>query len=113
MRAVRVHVRFTWRMFALATAYRLPCVHDGGGGAPVGWQRWRRQLVEQTRDHVIVCAQDGYGILHLAEHSWGLGGTIKDRPPGSGTHRQILAKYGRAAHPPPYTRISEDRKSVV
>jgi hypothetical protein len=56
-RAVRVHVMFTRLMFALATAYRLPCEPADTGSEPVGWQRWRRQLLEQTRDHVIVFAE--------------------------------------------------------
>jgi hypothetical protein len=66
-RAVRVHVLFTLRLFALATAYRLPCEHEATGGEPVGWQRRRRQLLEQTRDHIIVFAQGCYGIFHMAE----------------------------------------------
>jgi Transposase DDE domain len=92
--AVRVHVMFTLLMFALATAYRWQCAQEASGGEPVGWQRWRRQLLEQTRDHVIVFAQGCYGIFHLAEYSWLLGVNIKDRPPGIGTPSQILAKYG-------------------
>jgi hypothetical protein len=68
-RAVRVHIMFTLLMFALATAYRLQCAQADMGHEPVGWQRWRRQLLEQTRDHVIVFAQDCYGIFHLAEYS--------------------------------------------
>ena len=98
-RAVRGHVLFTVLLFALATAYRWPGAPEDRGGEPVGWQRWRRQLLEQTRDHVIVVAQDGDGIFHLAEDSWRLGVNIKDRPPGIGTHPQILAKYGLTAHP--------------
>lgn len=98
-RAVRVHVLFTLLLFALATAYRLQCEQEESGGEPVGWQRWRRQLLEQTRDHVIVFAQDCYGIFHMAEYSLLLGVKIKDRPPGIGTHPQILAKYGLTAHP--------------
>jgi Transposase DDE domain len=93
-RAVRVHVVFTLLMFALATAYRLPCEPEAMGGEPVGWQRWRRQLLEQTRDKVIVFAQGYYGIFHLAEYSLLLGVTIKDRPPGIGTRQELLAKYG-------------------
>jgi Transposase DDE domain len=92
-RAVRVHVIFTLLMFALATAYRWQCEQEESGGEPVGWQRWRRQLQEQTRDLVIVFAQDSYGIFHLAEYSLLLGVNIKDRPPGIGTRPQILAKY--------------------
>jgi hypothetical protein len=53
-RAVRVPVVFTLLMFARATAYRLPCAREDRGGEPVGWQRWRRQLLEQTRDRVML-----------------------------------------------------------
>jgi hypothetical protein len=53
-RAVRVHVMFTVLMFALATAYRLQCEQEDRGGEPVGWQRWRRQLLEQTRHSALL-----------------------------------------------------------
>ena len=96
--AVRVHVIFTLLMFALATAYRLQCEQDAMEKGPVGWQRWRRQLLEQTRDHVIVFAQDYYAIFHLAEYSRLIGVNLKDRPPGIGTRQQILATYGLTAH---------------
>ena len=92
-RAVQVHVVFTLLMFALATAYRLQCEREAVGDEPVGWQRWRRQLLEQTRDKVIVFAQGYYGIFHLAEYSLLLGVKLKDVPPGIGTHQEILAKY--------------------
>jgi hypothetical protein len=85
-------------MFALATAYRLQRAQEATGGEPVGWQRWRRQRWEQTRDHVIVFAQDCYGIFHRAEYSLLLGVKRKDRPPGIGTRQEILAKHGLAAH---------------
>jgi hypothetical protein len=64
-RAVRVHVMLTLLLCALATAYRRPCEHEDTGGEPVGWQRWRRQLLERTRDHVIIFAQGCYGIFHM------------------------------------------------
>jgi Transposase DDE domain len=92
-RAVRVHVVFTLLMFALATAYRLQCEREDRGGDPVGWQRWRRQLLEQTRDRVIVFAQGYYGIFHLAEYSLLLGVRLKDVPPSIGSRQQVLAKY--------------------
>jgi len=92
-RAVRVHVLFTLRLFALATAYRLPCEREATGREPVGWQRWRRQLLEQTRELVIVFAQDYDGIFHLAEYSLLVGVKRKDRPPGIGTRQDVLAKY--------------------
>jgi hypothetical protein len=91
-RAVRVHVMFTVLMFAVATAYRLQSEQAHTGGEPRGWQRWRRQLLEQSRDLVIIVAEDAYGIFHLAEYSLRLGVNIKDRPPGIGTRQQILVK---------------------
>jgi hypothetical protein len=97
-RAMRIHVLFTLLMCALATAYRLQCEQADTGGDPVGWQRWRGQLLEQTRDHVIVFAQACYGIFHMAEYSLLLGVKLKDRPPGIGTYEEILAKYGFSAH---------------
>jgi hypothetical protein len=97
-RAVRVHVMFTLLMFALATAYRWPCEQADTRGEPIGWQRWRRQLLEETRDLVIVFAQDDDGIFHLAEYSLLVGVNLKERPPGIGTRQQILAKYRLTAH---------------
>jgi Transposase DDE domain len=97
-RAVHVHVLFTLLMFALATAYRLQAEQDDLGKEPVGWQRWRRQLLEKTRDHVIVFARDCYGIFHMAEYSLLLGVRLKDVPPGIGTHQDILAKYRLPVH---------------
>jgi hypothetical protein len=90
---VRVHVVFTVLMFALATAYRLQGEQAATGGESVGWQRWRRQLLEHTRNLVIVFAQGTYGIFHLAEYSLLLGVKLKDMPPGIGTLPAILAKY--------------------
>jgi hypothetical protein len=92
-RAVRVHVMFTLLMFALATAYRLQCEQEATAGEPIGWQRWRRQLLEQTRDQVIVFAQGYYGIFHIAEFALLMGVQLKDVPPGVGTRQEILAKY--------------------
>jgi hypothetical protein len=56
--AVWVHVLFTLLMFALATADRLRREQEASGGEPVSWKLWRRQLLEQTRDHIIVFAPD-------------------------------------------------------
>jgi hypothetical protein len=97
-RAVRVHVVFTLLMFALATAYRLQGEQANTGGEPLGWQRWRRQILEQTRNLVIVFAQHCYGIFPMAEYSLLLGVKLKDVPPGIGTRQEILAKYRLAAH---------------
>jgi hypothetical protein len=68
-RAVRGPVVCTLLLGALATASRLPGEREDRGGEPVGWQRWRRQLLEQTRDQVIVCAQGGDGLVQLAASS--------------------------------------------
>jgi hypothetical protein len=97
-RAVRVHVLFTLLVFALATAYRLQCEQAAMGGEPVGWQRWRRQLLEQTRDLIIVFAQDCYGIFPIAEFALLVGVKLKDVPPGIGTRQEILEKYRLATH---------------
>jgi Transposase DDE domain len=97
-RAVRIHMLLTLLMFALATAYRLQCAQAHMGNEPVGWQRWRRQLLQQTRDDVMVFAQDGYAIFHLAAYSLLLGVKLKDVPPGIGTHQETLAKFGLIAH---------------
>jgi hypothetical protein len=90
-RAVRVHGVCTRLLCALATAYRLLCAPEGRGGEPVGWQRWRRQLLGQTRHHVIVVAQGAYGIVHLAEYSRLLGVKITDVPPDIGSRQQVWA----------------------
>jgi hypothetical protein len=91
-RAVRVHVVCTRRLVALATASRLPCAREDRGGEPVGWQRWRRQVLEQTRQLVIVGAQGSDGICHRAESSLRLGVNLKEVPPGSGHRQAIRAK---------------------
>jgi hypothetical protein len=93
-RAVRVHVMLTLLLFALVTAYRLQCEQEASGGEPIGWQRWRRQLLAQNRDKVIVFAQGYDGIFHVAEYSLLLGARLKDVPPGIGTLPEVLAKYG-------------------
>ena len=97
-RAVRVHVVFTLLMFALATAYRLQCEHLDTGAEPVGWQRWRRRLLQQNRDKVIVFAQGCYGIFPLAEFALLLGVKLKAVPPGIGIPQEVLAKYGLTSH---------------
>jgi hypothetical protein len=85
-------------MCALATAYRLPCAQAEAGAEPIGWQRWRRQLLEQTRDLVSIFAQDCYGIFHPAEYSLLLGVKRNDVPPGLGIRQDSLVKSGLVAH---------------
>jgi hypothetical protein len=93
-RAVCVHVMFTLPIFALATAYQWPCEQKAPGTEPVGRQRWRRQLVQQNRNKVIVLAHGEYSTFHVAEYPILLGAKLKDMPSGIGTQQEILAKYG-------------------
>ena len=95
---MRVHVLFTLLMFALATAYRLQGKRAAMGGEPVGWQRCRRQLLDQTRELVMVFAQGAYGIFHLAEYSRLLGLKLKEVPPGIDTRQDALTKYRLTSH---------------
>jgi hypothetical protein len=97
-RAVRVHGLCTLLLFALATASRLLGAQEATGGEPVGWQRWRRQLLEQTRERGMVFAQGAYGIFPLAEDSLRVGGKRKDVPPGLGTRQDLLAKSRLTKH---------------
>jgi hypothetical protein len=83
-RAVRVHVLFIFLMFALATAYQLRCERAAVGAEPVGWQRWRRQLLEQTHNKIIVFAQRWYGIFHIAESALVVGVKLKAVPSALG-----------------------------
>jgi hypothetical protein len=93
-RAIHVHVFFPLAMCALATAYRLRAEQAAGGDEPVGWQRWRRQLIQQHRDKVILFAQGWYGIFHVAEYSLLLGVRLTEPPPEVGSRRDVLKKYG-------------------
>jgi hypothetical protein len=97
-RAGQVHVMFTFLMLALATAYRLQGEQAPLRAEPVGGQRWRRQLLEQTRDQIIVFAQRGYGSFPSAEFALLVGVKLKDLPPGIGTLQEVLAKYRRTGH---------------
>jgi hypothetical protein len=97
-RAVWVHVVFTLLIFVLATAYRWQYEQAATGEEAMGWQRWRRQLLPQTREKVIVFAQCCEGILPVVEYSLLLGVKLKKLPPGIGTYQAILAKYGLAGH---------------
>jgi hypothetical protein len=98
-RAVQVPVVFTRLLFALATADRLPCEREATGGEFVGWPRWRRQLLEQTRAQGMVFAQGVYGILPLAEDSLLVGVKRKNPPPSIGTRQGIVAKFGLMTQP--------------
>ena len=97
-RAVQVHVLCTCLLCALATAYRLPCEPAQLRAEPVGWQRWRRQLLEQTRDKIIVLAQRWYGSFPIAEFALLVGVKLTDVPPGIGTRQEVLATYRLTGH---------------
>lgn len=92
-RAVRVPVLCTFLRWALATAYRRRCAPAAGRAEPMGWPRWRRQLLEPTRDQGIVLAQRWYGIFPSAEFAVLGGGMRNDAPPGMGTRQAGLAQY--------------------
>jgi hypothetical protein len=63
------------------------------GGEPVGGHRWRRQLLEQTRDRVIVFAHGHDGLFPLAESSLLGGVKRKEVPPAIGSRQPVLATY--------------------
>jgi hypothetical protein len=112
-RAVRVHVLFTFLMFALATADRLRCERAALGGEPVGWQRWRRQLLEQTRDTIIVLAQRWYGIFPLAEFALLVGSSSKMCRQASGHSKQCWPNTDSQVTSDPDIGTSEVRRSVL
>jgi hypothetical protein len=87
-----LEVWFNGTIRALATAYRLRCERAAVGAEPVGWQRWR-QVLDQTRDKIIVFAQRWYGIFPIAAFALLVGGKLKDVPPGLGTPQEVLTKY--------------------
>jgi hypothetical protein len=97
-RAVQVHVLFPFWLVALATASRLPCEPAQLRAAPVGWQRWRRPLLEQTRDKSLVFARHGDGIFPIAECALLVGVKRKDVPPSLGTLQDVLDKYRLTGH---------------
>jgi hypothetical protein len=72
------------------------------GEALVGWQRWRRPLLAQTRDPVIVCAYGDDGIFPLAAYSRLLGVQRHDVLPDIGRRPQVLAKYRLSARDEPF-----------
>jgi hypothetical protein len=90
-RAVRVHVMCPLLRGALATAYRLQGERDATGGEPVGGQRGRRPLLEQTRDQGIGFAQGDSGLLQRAEYARRWGVRLTDSPPEIGRRQQALA----------------------
>ena len=92
-RVVRVQVVCTRLLCALATASRRRGEPTEFGATPVGWQRWRRQLLEQTRAQSIVCAQGGYGICPIAAFVLRVGVKLTDVPPSVGARQAVLAKY--------------------
>ena len=86
-------------MFALATAYRWRAEQAAVGDEPVGWQRWRRQLLQQNRDKVIIFAQGWDGIFHVAEYSLLLGVKLQEPPPEIGKDRRRTHRARRRHGP--------------
>jgi hypothetical protein len=88
---------FTLLLYALATACRLRCGQTAVGAEPVGWQWWRRHLLAQSQDQIIVFSQRWSGIFHLTEWTLLVGSKLKEVPVGIGTSQAGLAKYGLTA----------------
>jgi hypothetical protein len=86
-------VVLTLLLLAWATAYHLPCEREATGEEAVGWQRWRCQLLEQTREPELVLAQGDHGILQLVEDSRLVEVKVKDVLLGIGTRQDVLAMY--------------------
>jgi len=113
--AVIVHVVFTMAVMALATAYRIwsrrqeyilstaeglaeqaspqtaSALLEGEGATA-----WRRRLLQENRDKVIVFVDEHYGIFHVMEFAILAGLHIKPKgiPPELGSSADILAHYG-------------------
>jgi hypothetical protein len=73
----------------------------------VGWQRWRRQLPGQTRDHVIVFAQGCYGLFQMAEYLLLVGSTSRIALLGSVHGRKFWPNMG-SQHMPKLISESQD-----
>lgn len=59
-----------------------------------GTARWRRQLVQHNRDHVIVFKGNRYGIFHTQELMVLSGIPVRILPPQFGSPTDILRRYG-------------------
>jgi hypothetical protein len=105
--AVIVHLVFTMSVMALATAYRLWSRKQelaeqepyqtgiallGGEGTTA----WRRRLLQENRDKVIVFVGEHYGIFHATEFAILAGMRVKPKgiPPELGSSADILVRYG-------------------
>lgn len=104
--AVSVHLVFTMAVMALTTAYRIwsrqqeleePDPPQTGvallGGE--GTLAWRRRLLQENRDKMIVFMGDHYGIFHAMEFAIlaGLRLNPKGIPPELGSPADIRARY--------------------
>lgn len=106
--AVKMHVIFTLAVMALTTGYRLweqqPAATEEAAPAPVefsilqgqGTRAWRRQLIQENLDYVIVFVGPAYGIFHAAEFAILSGIRIKQKglPSALGSPEDILRRYG-------------------
>ena len=64
-----------------------------------GTLRWRRQLVRDSRDQVLVLIGRQYGIFDLHEVLVLVGAPLRYLPPHLGSAADILRRYGCAADP--------------
>ncbi|MFS8580403.1 MAG: transposase [Novibacillus thermophilus] len=83
------HVYFTFLTIALTTAYRTWCAEqteEDEEGEPSnqpseGIRNWRRRLMQENQDQIIVFCGPYYGIFHLMTFVQLLGGRVKDQSP--------------------------------
>jgi hypothetical protein len=78
----------------------------GGQGA----ERWRRQLIRENRDKVIVFIGQTYGIFDTHEFLVLTGVPLRALPPGLGSREDILRRYGCEPGPPQSGPASEPAK---
>lgn len=101
--AFKVHVYLTFMMIALTTAFRNYKIKEEEkerSGKDTGMARYRRKIVAENMDKVIVFVRNLYGIFYMYELSVILGGSVKDceETMGLGYKESILQKYNL---PPP------------
>jgi len=101
--AFKVHVYLTFMMIALTTAFREYKIKEEEKekkGVDTGITRYRRKIVAENMDKVIVFIRNLYGIFYMYELSVILGGSVKDCEKVMGAnYKEII--LGRYDLPPP------------
>ena len=55
----------------------------------LGSRRWRREIIKEEQDYIIIFIKDKYGILHVAEFATMGGFKVRQAPEGMKTIKQI------------------------